>query len=485
MTVGTEVRELLADAVHAYRGRPGERRLRAVTARLDEPLRVAIAGRLKAGKSTLLNALVGRLVAATDAGECTLIVTWYQHAEQPAAWADLRTGPPVPLGPATPPALPARLRTAGVQRLRVQLPAPWLRSVSLVDTPGTDSLTLTADAPTERFFRDASAAGTVDVVLYLMRQLHSSDVGFLRMTADADAGGTSPTTALGILSRADEIGGGADDALDHAHRIAADYRRDPRVRALVHTVVPLAGLLAEAAETLEPAEFTALAALAHADPSASDPLLVSASRFLDPARRAPVGPADRTALLRRLGLYGVRFGLRVLREDPAPTPERLRAALAEHSGLTGLQTLLAAQFTDRRDVLKADAALRVIDTVTREDPLPAGEELRRRMERIRVNAHEFREIRALTELRTTKVPGRAAALARLERVLGGEGTAAHTRLALAADATPVELAGAVDEEHAYWTQLSRNPLTAPELGRTADVAVRSCEVLAAALDEGA
>ena len=46
--------------------------------RLGEPLRVAIAGKVKAGKSTLLNALVGDLLAPTDEGECTQIVTWYQ-----------------------------------------------------------------------------------------------------------------------------------------------------------------------------------------------------------------------------------------------------------------------------------------------------------------------------------------------------------------------------------------------------------------------
>ena len=63
--------------------------------RLDEPLRVAIAGRVKAGKSTLLNALVGERLAATDAGECTRIVTWYRHGLGYRVTADLR-----PVGPA-------------------------------------------------------------------------------------------------------------------------------------------------------------------------------------------------------------------------------------------------------------------------------------------------------------------------------------------------------------------------------------------------
>ena len=46
----------------------------SVIAGLGEPRRLAIAGRVKAGKSTLVNALVGRMVAPTRAGECTKVV---------------------------------------------------------------------------------------------------------------------------------------------------------------------------------------------------------------------------------------------------------------------------------------------------------------------------------------------------------------------------------------------------------------------------
>src|SRR3954463_3154796 len=50
-----------------------------VQIRLSEPLRVAIAGRLKAGKSTLVNALIGRRVAPTAVGECTRVVTRFRY----------------------------------------------------------------------------------------------------------------------------------------------------------------------------------------------------------------------------------------------------------------------------------------------------------------------------------------------------------------------------------------------------------------------
>src|SRR3954469_5981207 len=45
--------------------------VRQIRDRLGEPLRVAIAGRLKAGKSTLVNALIGRRGAPAAGGGCT------------------------------------------------------------------------------------------------------------------------------------------------------------------------------------------------------------------------------------------------------------------------------------------------------------------------------------------------------------------------------------------------------------------------------
>ena len=55
---------------------------------------VAIVGRVKAGKSTLLNALVGEELAPTDAGECTRVVTWYVDGPSYKATLHPREGSP-------------------------------------------------------------------------------------------------------------------------------------------------------------------------------------------------------------------------------------------------------------------------------------------------------------------------------------------------------------------------------------------------------
>src|ERR1700749_1149960 len=88
-------RRLLQRAIEAYRDSSRTQQwLDTELDRIDAPLQVAIAGKVKAGKSTLLNAMVGEMVAATDAAECTKLVTWYQYASAPRLTLYPRQGAP-------------------------------------------------------------------------------------------------------------------------------------------------------------------------------------------------------------------------------------------------------------------------------------------------------------------------------------------------------------------------------------------------------
>ena len=99
MSTSDQVRAILGGTIQAYRGDPAYRQrpevhneLDRIGRRLNQPIRIALAGTLKAGKSTLVNALVGEDIAPTDATEATRIVTWFRHGPTPKVTANHRGG---------------------------------------------------------------------------------------------------------------------------------------------------------------------------------------------------------------------------------------------------------------------------------------------------------------------------------------------------------------------------------------------------------
>ncbi|MDQ1505509.1 MAG: hypothetical protein QOD57_3236 [Actinomycetota bacterium] len=480
-----QVRDLLDAAVRGYTGTPGEPRLRAVRDRLDEPLRVAVAGKVKAGKSTLLNALVGEEVAPTDAGECTTIVTWYSDGPTYRATLHDRGGTSrqvplqrgdgglhVDLGP-TP--------AAEVERLVVEWPSASLRTTTLIDTPGIDSLSSDVSRRTTEFLVPGKDEETpADAVIYLMRQMHHNDIRFLEAFHDEEVSQATPVNAIGVLSRADEVAGGRLDAMTSATRIATRYRSDPRVRRLCQTVIPVAGLLAQSGSTLREAEFRALEVLARAPLEGVDALLLSASRFAE-APSPLLDPAEREQLLARLGLFGVRLAVDLIAGGVVASAPQLATELVARSGLRELQQVLATQFAARRDVLKSRSALLAVEAVLVDLPLPASGRLAGEFERVSAGAHEFVELRLLNGLRRGGVGLPAPEMEEIERLLGGSGSSFPARLGLPAGADGHDLGRELASVIARWQRRAESPMSNRQVADAARVVVRTCEGLHAAL----
>jgi hypothetical protein len=486
-TLLDSVRSLMEAATRSYAGVPtAAARLQAVIDRLDEPLRVAIAGKVKAGKSTLLNALVGEELAPTDAGECTRIVTWYRDGITYRAMLEPHEGEPRQV-PFTRDGGAINIDLGGadaddVNRLVIEWPSSSLRQMTLIDTPGIASLSTHVSARTSAFLTPGEDQVTpADAVLYLMRHLHASDINFLEAFHDEEFSQATPVNAVAVLSRADEVGVGRIDSMASAQRIAGRYRQDPKVRKLAQTVVPVAGLLAQSGGTLREAEYKALDTLASAPRDDAEALFLSADRFVQAETSISLTSMEREHLLDRFGLFGVRLAVALIRQGAANTATELSTELVRRSGLVELRDVLLSQFAQRRDVLKARSALLALESVLQEQPVADREALASELERITSGAHEFAEIRLLNALRAGGIKVKPAEAAEMERLLGNEGTAIHTRLGLTAEADTSEIRRALGNAIGRWQRRAESPMSSRELADAARVVIRTCEGLLVSL----
>jgi hypothetical protein len=487
--LATEVRELLAATLALYRdGDPAEAMLRSYERRLDEPLRVAVAGMVKAGKSTLLNAILGEEIAPTDAGECTTVVTWYRYGATPRVTLHPLDGAPRPL--------PVRradgrllLTLDGVPpeqvgRLEIEWPVPSLRRLTLVDTPGIASLSRDVSARTTDFLTPQDAPAEADAVVYLLRHLHASDINFLESFRDTEASRSGTVNAIAVLSRADEIGSGRIDAMISAGVVADRYREDPTLRPLALGVVPVAGLVAQSARTLRQWEFAALSALAELDRPVRERMLISADRFAAASAPVDVPPERRRLLLDRFGIFGIRLGVALVRGGTT-NPTALAHAMVRRSGLDQLLALLDAQFQARADHLKARSVLVAVEQLLRERPRPGSDGVAAALERVRAGAHELTELALLAQARTTGLPLQdAGAAADAELLVGGRGAGVRERLGLTAEASDAEVRAEATARLRRWRTLAESPLTDRAAGQVCRVVVRSVEGVLAEVTDG-
>ncbi|MGJ0118959.1 dynamin family protein [Williamsia sp. MIQD14] len=334
-----------------------------IGATLWAPPRLVVVGRLKAGKSTLVNALIGAPVAETAALEATRVVTVYSDGAPSRAEVVALDGArhPVALDSGTA-AAPATLPLPDEQiaYLHRWLPSAAIRDLTFIDTPGLATLTAGNETATRRVLIDGfeqtrTASVDADAAVFLFDSAPRADeLAFLRQLP------LSPLNTLGVLSRADGFGEGAlgrRDPLEHA----ADHART-LARALadtVSTVVPISGLMAQTSHTgaLVEADARALASLASWGP-------LDLVDHLESDAPGAIAAATRDRLLDLLGEYGVINGRTVAARGAAALNEWLVA----HSGIALLQQVLRTSLGEFASLNRARRVLDRIDALAYSHP---------------------------------------------------------------------------------------------------------------------
>src|SRR5438270_3696376 len=135
---------VFAESLERLAGSAGLRGLRgellSCRARLAQPMRVVVVGLTNAGKSTLLNALLGAQIVPTGPVETTYNVSWIRYGAAPALRLHFKDGRPYeerPFGDYTGLAQhgggdPER---NNVKYVELSVRVPLLKQFDLVDTP--------------------------------------------------------------------------------------------------------------------------------------------------------------------------------------------------------------------------------------------------------------------------------------------------------------------------------------------------------------
>ena len=424
---------------------------REVLRRLSAPLQVAVAGRIKSGKSTLVNALIGRRVAPTDVGECTRLVTRFQYGTVDRVEVVFNDGRkqvlPFDAGGVIPRDLDVDFEQ--VSHLEAYLTNAVLRDLTVIDTPGLGSLDAASVRRTEQLLGAArhrsdsavdsdqgsdqdgdlngdqdgerngeltraaddeldqtsrNAVAGAEAVLYVVTQGVRADdqqalAAFTAATASREAG---PVNAIAVLNKADTIApesvSGSDGDVWKAATLLAE-RQAATLKPRVADVIPVIGLLAESAESggFTSADADALRQLSQVDEASWETMLLSADIFTTWECDIPSG--TRVRLLEKLDLFGLRCAVAALRADPELTAGALRRKLLDASGLAMVRGRLDAVFRARADGIKAAAALASVTALAHASGDPG--ERQRVHDAIEVllakpEAHQLRLLEALT-----------------------------------------------------------------------------------------
>lgn len=357
---------------------------------VEQPCVVAIVGRVKAGKSSFINALLGEDLAKVGTTETTATINYFvygqpnaqrpvrcywrnQHyTDEERAFLDRLQGND-----------PETLRLAdGIDHLEYRLPNDFLKHVTLVDTPGTGAVVDEHQDRTAEFIRlqgqlrarhdqeTATLRETADAVIYLIGQVaRATDQEFLHEFSQATQGKARALNAIGVIAKVDLL----PDLLRDRHVLAAKIGQ--QLKDSLNTVLPVSAGLRRALDALLQDDRALLhrltGALRQIPPNRLAKLLDSEDFYLE--LDCPVSAEERRALLGALP-WSVFTALARLAGDPALDQVHIIAELEQMAGFSPLREALERHFFQRSQFLRGyrilNDAYGLLKTI-RYDHLPA------------------------------------------------------------------------------------------------------------------
>ncbi len=235
-------------------------RLNALTDTAPSPFQVAIVGRMNTGKSTLINALIGRPLAIVDTEETTATINCICHGTKEqkdqflTVWKDGRSEPyPIErLADWVGTSDAVKEKVLRLDRLKMFADLEVLRNIEIIDTPGMDSVVEEHETVIRDFLRPKAVSDSLqitssaDAIVYVVASAgREADADALKAFGEGRSATADPYNCIGVFHKWDNRENKEGNSREIARGLASQL--EGQLKGKLLTVLPVSAPLALAA----------------------------------------------------------------------------------------------------------------------------------------------------------------------------------------------------------------------------------------------